>query len=144
MLREELRSKAAEGESISLSGPKVSLPSKAAEILGLAIHELATNALKYGALREPGRIVVRWSRAPRDNVPWLSLRWRESGVAINDLAPEPGFGTELITRRIPYELDGEGALNFTADGVTASIAFPLTNAASVLDTDSGIVARAAP
>src|SRR3546814_4829626 len=86
---------------------------KAAEVLTLAIHELATNAAKYGAIRAPaGEIAVHWRREQRDGQDWLEIEWRESGV---EIAPEPnrrkGFGTELITRRVPYELKGHRKSN---------------------------------
>src|SRR3546814_14799393 len=56
---------------------------KAAEVLTLAIHELATNAAKYGAIRAPaGKIAVHWRREQRDGQDWLELEWRESGGEI--------------------------------------------------------------
>src|SRR3546814_11598701 len=67
---------------------------------------------------------------------WLEIEWRESGV---EIAPEPnrrkGFGTELITRRVPYELKGRGELKLNASGILCVIAFPLKLGESVLQTD---------
>src|SRR3546814_7551298 len=77
------------------------------------------NAAKYGAIRAPaGEIAVHWRREQRDGQDWLEIEWRESGV---EIAPEPnrrkGFGTELITRRVPYELKGRGELKLNASGI---------------------------
>jgi PAS domain S-box-containing protein len=109
IVRDELLAQMADGSRIAVAGPAVLLAPKAVEVLTLAIHELATNAIKYGALHQPGgRVDVAWSVNPRDGQDWLELHWRESGYTVE---PKPnrrkGFGTELITRRVPYELAGQ-------------------------------------
>ena len=122
-----------------LAGPTVRLAPKEAEILTLAIHELATNASKYGGLRQPdGRIDVTWAinyrRGSEQN--WLELRWRETGCIIPPKPNRPkGFGTELIRRRVLYELNGEGTLDLDTDGVRCLIKFPLGQGESTLQTD---------
>lgn len=136
IVREELLAQAADEARIDVTGPPVLLAPKAAEVLTLAVHELATNAAKYGAIGLPdGHIDVRWTNRCRDGRDWLELEWRESGVTI---APQggkrKGFGTELITRRVPYELKGEGTLSLDPDGLRCRIAFPLRNGDSVLQT----------
>src|SRR3546814_20124786 len=95
------------------------------------------NAAKYGAIRAPaGEIAVHWRREQRDGQDWLEIEWRESGV---EIAPEPnrrkGFGTELITRRVPYAWKGRGELKLKASGIICVIGFPLKLGASVLQTD---------
>jgi len=137
IIRDELLSQAADEARMSVGGPQVTLAPKAAEVLTLAIHELATNATKYGALRAPaGRIVAQWRVKPQGAQDWLELEWRESGL---EIAPDgnhrKGFGTELITRRVPYELKGRGELNLDADGLYCRIAFPLKTGESILQTD---------
>jgi PAS domain S-box-containing protein len=137
LIRHELLSQAADEARVLLSGPKVTLAPKAAEVLTLAIHELATNATKYGALRVPtGRIESRWRVGPHADRYWLELDWQETGV---EIAPRgngrKGFGTELITRRVPYELKGRGTLSLNADGLHCRIAFPLKTGESILQTD---------
>jgi PAS domain S-box-containing protein len=137
LIRDELTSQAADKARLSLAGPKVMLAPKAAEVLTLAIHELATNAVKYGALRAPtGRIASRWIVDSNGEEDWLELDWRESGV---EIAPQEnarkGFGTELITRRVPYELKGRGTLSLNRDGLHCCLAFPLKAGESVLQTD---------
>jgi hypothetical protein len=63
--------------------------------------------------------------------------WAESGVTIDGDPPRQGFGTELITRRVPYELQGTGRIEFRATGLIASLQFPLTDLPSILQTDEG-------
>jgi PAS domain S-box-containing protein len=143
ILRDELSAQMADESRANVAGPAILLAPKAAEVLTLAIHELATNAIKYGGLQQPGgRLDVTWSVNPRDGQDWLELVWRESGYAVE---PRPnrrkGFGTELITRRVPYELEGEGEVNLQADGLDCRIAFPLTPGNSTLQTDIPAAAR---
>lgn len=138
IVRDEFVAQAAEEGRVSAGGPPISLSSKAAEVLTLAVHELATNAVKYGALLQPqGHIDVQWRLEPRDEQEWLVFEWRESGVDNPPLPnPRQGFGTELISRRVPYELRGEGEVMVEADGVRCRIAFPLAPGDSVLQTNS--------
>ena len=66
----------------------------------------------------------RWRVEPRDGAPWLLLDWTERGVPIAGTAPvHAGFGTELVSRRIPYELNGSGEMMLTPDGFTAASNF---------------------
>ncbi|WP_175361067.1 PAS domain S-box protein [Bradyrhizobium sp. STM 3843] len=137
LIHDELLSQAADAARVTIGGPRLTLAPKAAEVLTLAIHELATNAAKYGALRVPtGRIASRWKVEPVNGQSWLELDWQESGV---EIAPQQnrrkGFGTELITRRVPYELKGRGALDLDAGGLRCHIAFPLKAGESILQTD---------
>ena len=138
MVREELLAQAAQEGRLSVEGPPVSLSPQAAEILTLAVHELATNAVKYGALSAPqGSVRVSWAAASRGGERWLNLRWVESGVRVAAAAPRrEGFGSELIEQRVPYELEGSGRLEFLPGGVSAEISFPLRDGDSVLQTDA--------
>lgn len=143
MIRDELLAQSAREHGVSAHGPAVLLSPKAAEVLTLAIHELTTNATKYGALMQAGgRIYVTWRLVPKDDKDWLELEWQESGVEIAS-APErrKGFGTELITRRVPYELKGSSELELRPDGICCRIAFPLKPGDSVLQTDIPAAAR---
>jgi PAS domain S-box-containing protein len=124
----------------ALAGPDVALSPNAAEILTLAVHELATNALKYGAFRVPdGRINVQWSVVEQQDRPWLVFDWAETG-APQESNPEAGrarrrgFGSELIEERIPYELKGRGQLSFEPAGARCRLEFPLKDGSSVLET----------
>ncbi len=138
MVREELLAQAAQEGQVDVAGPGVTLSAKAAEILTLAVHELATNAVKYGALSEPkGSVLVRWEVEAIGAEPWLTLRWTEAGVRVAAKAPRrEGFGTDLIEQRVPYELEGSGRMEFAPGGVRAVITFPLRRGGSVLQTDA--------
>lgn len=139
LIRDELLAQVASADQISLGGAEVALSPKSAEVLTLAIHELATNATKYGAFTRPGgRLDVSWRVERRDGQDWLALKWTEHGVPIIDTAPRRrGFGAELISRRIPYELRGHGSLELKPGGVESHIELPLTAGESILQTDAG-------
>lgn len=130
LIRDELLSVGVsdgDGSGVSLSGPDVDLPVDAVASIGLAIHELTTNALKYGALRIPGASLdIRWfvnmdDRGERV----LNLRWMEKGVPAIPVPPREGFGRELIEHALPYRLGATTDLLFQGGGVHCSIAVPL-------------------
>ena len=122
-------------DQFELSGPEVVLSPKAAEVLTLVVHELTTNALKYGAFATmSGRLRVEWQVAQRDELPWLEFHWQERCEA----AP-PGpkrFGSELIEKRVPYELRGNGRLDISARGADCRLQFPLAAGGSILEEGS--------
>ena len=127
-----------EGQYV-LDGPEIALSPKAAEVLTLAIHELATNALKYGALSvQDGTVTVRWATFEQRGRTWLGLDWSEAGAPIQVASPDRprrrGFGTELIEGRIPYELKGKGTVAIAPEGARCRLEFPLTGGASILET----------
>ncbi|HVL72914.1 MAG TPA: sensor histidine kinase, partial [Beijerinckiaceae bacterium] len=109
--------------------PKVRLRPKAAEMLGLAMHELATNAVKYGALAaDGGRIAVNWTIEDGDKAPLLRLIWTETGAVLDGGPPtRRGFGTELLERTLAYELDAATDLAFQDGGLRCTVAVPLTD-----------------
>ena len=114
-------------EQGAVCGPAVQLRQHAGETFALALHELATNALKYGALATPhGKVAVSWRVINGGEAPRLSLEWRESGVAAVNAEPHRrGFGRELIERGLPYELGADTSLTFERGGVRAAIELPL-------------------
>lgn len=103
-------------------------------MLTLAVHELATNATKYGALSQPdGAIDVRWRTERRVDQDWMEFIWSETGVELGpEISRRKGFGTELVTRRVPYELRGKGELKLEPGGLRCRIEFPLTLGESIL------------
>jgi PAS domain S-box-containing protein len=135
---EELLAQAADENAITVSGPPVRISPKAAEIVTLAIHELATNATKHGAFSQNGgRLAVMWSREVEAGEPWLHLAWTESGVQVAATAPRrQGFGTELIERRVPYELRGRATMDLRPGGLDCTLDFPLAHSESILATES--------
>lgn len=134
MIAEELVSyHAHEGEQVRIDGPPVRLKSKAAETFALAVHELATNAVKYGALASAGgRIAVTWSLDASDNEARLRLEWRESGVGLDGAKlRRKGFGMELLERTLMYELAAKTTLDFRREGLICTIEMPLTERIAV-------------
>jgi two-component system, chemotaxis family, CheB/CheR fusion protein len=128
LVRDELLSHGArEDEQVHVQGPAVQLRDRAADIFALALHELATNAVKYGALTTPkGRISVTWRMYNTSGGPRLTLEWRENGVAVLDAQPtRRGFGRELLEQGLPYELGAATSLEFAPGGVRCSIEIPL-------------------
>jgi len=122
---------AREGEQVAISGPSLFLRPGAAEVLAMAIHELAVNAVEHGALTVPhGCIHVTWTLSqpvePAGSRPRLTFVWEESGLA--DLKPAPshcGFGTEVLKRSLRYELKAETTLAFEPQGLRCTISLPL-------------------
>ena len=108
------------------SGPNVHLPPKMALALGMAFHELATNAAKFGALSVPaGHVDIVWSELEGSR---LHLLWAErDGPAV--LAPvSKGFGSRLITEGLAYELDGEVRMDYLPGGVHCTVDVPMNPA----------------
>jgi PAS domain S-box-containing protein len=122
---------AATGNRISrraiVAGPPVELSDDKVQPLALALHELATNAVKYGALAQPAATLsVTWRIENREGKEHLLLEWRESGVDMPPATspPRQGFGTELIKRSLPYQLRGKADLIFARDGVRCLMTLP--------------------
>jgi two-component sensor histidine kinase len=96
-----------------------------ATAIGLALHELATNSVKFGALAmADGRISVLWSRHDEAEVSRVVLTWEEQGRAVQD-TEHSGFGREFIERGLPYELGATSTLQIGPDGVVCRIDIPL-------------------
>ncbi|MBR0756086.1 PAS domain-containing protein [Bradyrhizobium jicamae] len=116
-----------EGEHFTLDGPQLRLDAKAAESMGLAFHELATNAVEHGAFTSRlGRVEVRWRLEPRGAVSWLVLDWVERGMQGRAVVPSrEGFGTALLQRLLRDNLNAEVTRRFEPDGFNCTIAFPL-------------------
>jgi two-component sensor histidine kinase len=87
--------------------------------MAVALHELATNAVKYGSLSVPtGRVAITWIRAPDG---YLILRWTESGGPSTKNPTHRGFGTFVIERIIREQLRGEMNLDWRAEGLACEI-----------------------
>ncbi len=111
---------------VRLHGEALTLPPKHALALCMALHELATNAGKYGSLSVPeGRVTVTWATRMTGQHPWLHLQWTESGGPAVEPPTRRGFGSRLIDDGVPYELGGEVALEFPRNGVVCTIDVPL-------------------
>jgi two-component sensor histidine kinase/CHASE1-domain containing sensor protein len=109
--------------SLELGGPSVELAPNDALSLGLAIHELATNAAKYGALSVPhGKVRVTWA-LEKDNL--ASVRWVESGGPPVPSERARGFGTDLIEKIVAHELRHPVDLKFLPEGVSCTLLVPV-------------------
>lgn len=128
LIRDELLMVGAEeGDGVTLSGPQVLLEHRVAEPLGLAFHELATNSLKFGALKRKGKIRIIWD-INMDKVlgPLLTLVWQEQDVPVVPVIGQGnGFGTELIEDALPYRLGARTSFEVRPGGVICEIAIPL-------------------
>ena len=114
-----------DGLDVAIDGPRVQLTPKQGLGLGLILHELATNASKYGSLSTPeGRLSVRWRLEATTAVPNIRLEWQEQGGPPVHPDSEKGFGTKLIERSCAYELGGTAELFFEPAGLEVKITFP--------------------
>jgi PAS domain S-box-containing protein len=110
----------------TIGGPNIALPVAATQVLGMALHELATNAAKYGALSTPhGRVEVNWNRGPSEDAANLSIVWREIGGPAVPASPACRYGVSIIRDLIPQELGGSVDLAFASSGVCCTIEIPL-------------------
>jgi PAS domain S-box-containing protein len=110
---------------LSAEGPPVLLQARLVLPLSMVLHELATNASKYGALSTPsGHVAMSW-RLFDDNQR-LELTWQERGGPAVEESRSRGFGTTLIERVVRFDLDGEANLDFPADGARCVLSFALS------------------
>jgi two-component system CheB/CheR fusion protein len=113
--------------NVVLSGPLVLLQPRAALALGMAVHELTTNAAKYGALSVPeGNIEVTWNVEVRADLEWLVLKWVERNGPPVAPPVHRGFGMTLIERGFAHDVSGEAEVEFAKDGVVATLRAPLS------------------
>lgn len=117
---------AAGDDTVTISGPSLLLTPKQGLGLSLILHELFTNAAKYGGLCTPeGRLDVRWSVENQDGTDSVHLLWQERGGPPVQQPNRRGFGTNLIERSCQFELHGTAELKFPPGGFEAEIRFPL-------------------
>ncbi len=110
---------------IAFEGPEVALKPEAAQNLGLALHELAINARKFGALSVPdGRVSIRWSHydGGKDNA--IEINWLEQFGPKVKARRKRGFGSVVIERNLARSLDAQVDLEFEPDGVRCRIVIP--------------------
>jgi PAS domain S-box-containing protein len=119
---------ASRGDRVLTKGESVGIPVGSAQVVALALHELSTNAVKYGALHEEsGRLMISWTVDDDASGPVLHVVWRETGVSVPPASDRTrkGYGSELIERALPYQLGASTHLEFVADGVRCDIRIPL-------------------
>ena len=116
-------------ERYTVEGVSVRLSPKAALALGIAINELATNAVKYGAFSNTaGKVAIGWTVEPRSDGRWLSLYWREQDGPPVTPRLRRGFGSRVIEQGLRHELSGKVDLDFRPGGVVCTIDVPARKA----------------
>ncbi len=142
IVRQSLSAFVAHDEArVAVDGPVVLVDGKAAQVMAMAVHELSTNAAKYGALSPvSGRVSVRWTI---DDDGIFSFRWTETGVGPIAFPDRRGFGTTILEQLLPGQFGGTAALCFGDDGLTytmtVSTAVARSNGTAILRSD-GVVA----
>jgi len=110
---------------VSIDGPAIALKPEAAQNLGLAIHELATNAAKFGALSvSTGRVSISWVQQENSTNKSIELDWRESLGPRVKVRRKKGFGSMVIERNLARALDAEVKLEFDPGGLHCHIVIP--------------------
>lgn len=118
-----------------VNGPHVDLNSTAAQAIGMALHELATNAVKFGAWSNAtGQVTVAWAFEKTADKLWLVLNWEELGGPLVQTPARKGFGTAVVERMAPSSVAGEAALNYEPRGLVCR----LTIALSSLNLDADV------
>jgi PAS domain S-box-containing protein len=117
-------------EKIHIDGPDLFLRPEAAQNIGIALHELSTNAAKYGALSVPnGNVAISWKLATEKDILRLQMTWHEKGGPAVEPPSRKGFGHIVMDRITGQALGGTSHADFNADGVTWTLDVP---AASVV------------
>ncbi|GJD30259.1 hypothetical protein PMNALOAF_1503 [Methylobacterium adhaesivum] len=133
LIRSEIAALDGDPARVALEGPSgVALRSSTLQTFALALHELATNAVKHGAFAQPqAHLEIRWSVEPvePERGPWLHMEWRERGVRMPEArgSRESGSGRDLIERALPYQLGARTSYVLGDDGVHCTIALPVSD-----------------
>lgn len=130
LIRSQLALFTCDETQVTIGGPDVDLAPQAVKIIGMALHELGTNATKYGALGDrDGKIAVRWQLSPADDDAQesLVLEWLETGRSFAEEPERRGFGHTVLTRLAVSLLDANVDYHFGAHGISWQISIPLTH-----------------
>jgi len=112
-------------DNVAVRGPSVTLTAEAVQPLAMVLHELTTNAAKYGAFsNRNGRVLVRWWWLQKESQERLAIDWRETGGPAVQSPSRYGYGTSIVRELIPFELGGEVDLVFAADGLQCRLEIP--------------------
>lgn len=145
LIEDELLAQAMrEGDRLQICGPPLLLLPRAAQTLGLAIHELATNAVKFGAFGLPGgRAAVHWHIEQHRGGPLLDFSWTEYGVPAPaaGFEPEEGVGMGILLRKLPRALGGCTRVDFGPDGLRFVLQAPLSTLVAATGTDGAAPIR---
>ena len=118
----------ARNKSVDIDGPNILLAPDAISALGMALHELATNAAKYGGLSTlNGSVSIGWTvKTPADQGPVFVLSWVETGGPEAHQPVRRGFGLKAMERLLAQEIEGKASLTFAAEGLRCLIEAPFT------------------
>jgi PAS domain S-box-containing protein len=112
-------------ENVETGGPSVTLKAEAAQVMAMVLHELATNAAKYGAFSDRnGRVALRWQWLRNGSSGRLAIEWQEIGGPQVLPPRQRGYGAAVIGEIIPFELNGTTDLAFAPDGVRCRMEIP--------------------
>ncbi|MBM1170948.1 PAS domain S-box protein [Microvirga arabica] len=121
---------------IVFDGPHVELPSEAAVPIGMAIHELTTNAAKHGALSTfGGQVEVRWRVEPGEERPILHFAWTEHGGPRVSAPTRQGFGSRLLQRVLATQLQADVSMDFPEEGLRFTMTLPIPGAPPLFNPD---------
>jgi PAS domain S-box-containing protein len=112
-------------DNVEIGGPSVTLKAEAAQAMAMVLHELTTNAAKYGAFSDRnGRVSLRWRRLLNGPDNRLAIDWQEIGGPPVRAPSQSSYGTEIVRELIPFELGGTAELAFAGDGVRCRMEIP--------------------
>ena len=112
-------------DNVEIGGPNVTLTAEAAQAVATVIHELTTNAAKYGAFSNgSGRVLLRWGWMRNGSHGRLAINWRETGGPPILTTNRASYGTSIIRELIPFELGGTVDLTLACDGVHCRLEIP--------------------
>jgi two-component sensor histidine kinase/CheY-like chemotaxis protein len=127
-------------DRFTISGPRVLLAPQAYSAVALIVHELVTNSSKYGALSDSGRVEVTLSMVPGEG---LLFKWREMGGPVVSMPSRRGFGSVIIERVVPFDLQGTALVSYMPAGLEAEFSIPERHIASVDESHHGAPASTA-
>jgi PAS domain S-box-containing protein len=114
-----------EGGNVEINGPHVELKAEAAQGMAMVLHELATNAAKYGAWsNRSGRVQLRWWWLRNGSSGRLAMKWREIDGPPVQAPSQTGYGMSIIRELVPFELNGKVALDLAQDGIRVRMEIP--------------------
>jgi PAS domain S-box-containing protein len=124
----------------TIDGPEVRLAPKSALAIAMGLHELCTNAAKYGALsRATGQVSITWEVEQGNPSPQLRLQWQEHGGPVVKVPARRGFGSLLVEKLLASDLNGKVVLSYAPEGVRCSIVAPLRGPSAPVSKSSEVV-----